>query len=361
MSVLHYRNAGRAFGHHHFVHARQRRLWRDGRWIGVHHLGDGHIAADVVDGIEHRGSRGDPHELVADHHGEIILTGLINHCQRPRHRVGGRERHELAAHHFFNFQVAEQTSRPHHSPLAFRTDENEYADNHQPDRELQSDENKQDRQPLTHRCCDNRGAPIRKHKRQDRPQQASAVHRERRDEIEKEQRDVRLHNRIQQPARIVRHRHEENVRRQTRERQQHQGDSGVDHRTGQRDGNFVPRILGNTSQSGDATDWQEGDAFDLYAQLLGHHAVTEFVQRDAGEYGADKGQSPDRSLHACFHEACVANESEQQQKRHVQTQRDAENPSDCDRPTHGYSLPHAPKPCKSSEPEVKLAPTLLCP
>jgi len=101
------------------------------------------------------------------------------------------------------------------------------------------------------------------------------------------------------------------------EQKQDAGDDQIDERTGDRDGDFVPRILGHRPQRRDAADGQQCDAFDLNAELLRHDAVPQFVQDDAGKQRADQRQRPPRPRHPAAGITLVGKEGQQQQKRHM--------------------------------------------
>ena len=118
------------------------------------------------------------------------------------------------------------------------------------------------------------------------------------------------------------------MRRHARERNQGAGDGGVDHRPRHRDGDFVPWILGNAAQRGDAADGQQGDALHLHAKLLGHNAMPKFVQRDAGEDRAEHCHRPAGAVRASLLEPAVGDERQKNQKGHVQPQRDPEHTPD---------------------------------
>ena len=65
--------------------------------------------------------------------GKVVLSRLINHLDAARHRVGGREHREVAAHHVFHVQIVQHTSHAHDAVLTFRAHENKRADDDQPE------------------------------------------------------------------------------------------------------------------------------------------------------------------------------------------------------------------------------------
>jgi len=356
LAVAHNGQALVTFGHHRLVRFRQPRVRRQRGQFGVHRFADRHVGAEPVGGVEHVLSGDDAEETVAVHDGEIILAGVIDHFEAA-HDGGGRGEHdEIARHDFLDFEVAQQAAGAHDFFLALRADEDEDADDDEPEGELQSDQHEHDGQPLPHRRGDDRGARERHHQRQQRAEQASAIHREGGDEVEEEQREVGVDDRGEKTVNVVWHRDQEQVRRQARERHQRGGDDEVDGRPGERDGDFVPRFFGNTFQGRDAADGQQRDAADLNAEALGDEAVAEFVEHDTGEDGRDQRQRPRRAARPHLDKAGVGDQPKQQQQRDVQVQADARHAPDFQRPTHTLRLAQPSRRCKMTRLPLSSAP-----
>jgi len=122
--------------------------------------------------------------------------------------------------------------------------------------------------------------------------------------------------------------------RHARKRDQGAGDGDVDHRPRDGDGDLVPGILRDTPQGGHAANRQERNALHLHAELLGDHAMSQFVKRDAGKYRAEHRDRPARAVESFLHKAAVGDEGQEQQEGEVQPQADAEYAPDWKRPFH---------------------------
>jgi len=334
--VPHDRQARVSVGQHRLVDLGEIGARRDRGNVRLHHFGHGHIGPDFVDCLQHGRPRDHTQQLTAVHDGETVLARLIDHFQPPRHGVGGREHGELVRHHIVDIQLPQQGAGAHHFLFAFGPDEDEHADERpQPIiRVRQSDQHEQDGQSLPHRGGHDRRPAVGHCQGKHGPEQPSAIHRKRGDEIEHEQHDVGFDNPLKQFAHAARHREIKKVRRQAGERQQHQRDGRVDHRAGQGDGDLVPGIFRDAAQRGHAADGQQRNALDLHAEKLGDHAVAEFVQHDAGEDRTEQRQRPDGPCGPRFRKSRIANKGQQQQKRDVQPQRDSKHAPDSDRPSH---------------------------
>jgi len=290
---------------------RQSRIRRHAGQSGVHRLTNGHIAAEPVGGIEHILTARDAEEAVAVHDGEIILPGVVHHFEAA-HDGGSRGEHdEIARHHFLDFEVAQQAAGAHDFLLALGADEDENADDNEPERELQPDQYEQDGQPLPHHRGDDRGARERHHQRQQRAKQPPTIHRKGGNEVENEECQVRVDDCGKEAVDVVRHRDQKQVRRQTRERHQRDGDGEVDGRPGERDSDLVPRFFGDAFQGRDAADGQQRNAPDLDSKPLCDEAVAEFVQHDAGENHRDKRQRPRRAARPHLDEPGIGDQPKQ--------------------------------------------------
>jgi len=161
------------------------------RRVGIHDVRDEHLIPARIHHGHHRRPGDQPHHFALRYHRKIILPGPIHQRQSARDGVGGRERGEFARHDFVHEDFAQQAAHSHHLLLPFRREEDERAEDDERRRHpLQTDQHKHNRQSLPDRRSDMRGPGVGQRQRQQRAQQPAAVHREGRDEVEKEQAQV---------------------------------------------------------------------------------------------------------------------------------------------------------------------------
>ena len=120
--------------------------------------------------------------------------------------------------------------------------------------------------------------------------------------------------------------------------QQDGRDDHVHRRSGQRDPEFLHRFLRHLLQARNAADGQQGDVARLDAVAARHQRVPQFMQDHAAKQGDDEGDAPQRGLNILSGAPVIEpQKGEQQQKREVKINVNAEQSAEFERPFHGIS------------------------
>jgi hypothetical protein len=171
-------------------------------------------------------------------------------------------------------------------------------------------------------------------------QNPTAIHREGRQEVEGDQNEVQHYQPL--PEGTARHADFLYRSQAVGGRQPHQKDGRNDHvhrRSSQRDPEFLHRFLRHLLQARNAANGQQGDVARLDTVTARHQGVPQFMQDHAAKQGDNEGNAPQRGRNVLI--GAPVNEpqkSEQQQKREVEINVNAEQFAELERPFHSGTI-----------------------
>jgi hypothetical protein len=226
----------------------------------------------------------------------------------------------------------------HHARFRRRAHPHEKRDEHEKRIAEEPDEAEEQRHPLPDPGRDVRGPHVVHAHREHRAQHAAAVHGEGRDEVERGEAHVdpqQLHQEVAADPPHLGPGRERRGRRQDRVERCSQHD--VDRGTGERDEQFLPRILGHPLEPRHAADGEQRDVARANAVVPRRERVAELVEHDDREQREDEddarrgvGKAP--PLEKVSH----ADPREQDEKGGVHVDVDARDPPQLPRPPgHG--------------------------
>ena len=185
-------------------------------------------------------------------------------------------------------------ARLHVAGLAAGRQEDEYRNQDQQRVAEQAEQGEDERQPLADGRRHARGARVAERHRQQGPQHPPAIHRERRDQVEDEQRDIGRSNPARQGGRgLLELCHLRQVEARAQHDDQHQRNHQIDGRAGERDEDLLARLLRHALQGGDAADGQKSDIGGADAVAARGEHMAELVRQHAPKQQDDEHHAVD--------------------------------------------------------------------
>lgn len=271
-------------------------------------------------------------------HREIVLMRREQELRRAPERVLGLQGLEAGHHRRLRRQPAHRRPPALKRRLLSRSQEDEDRDQQQHRlhrRREEREDGEQNRHPLADGRRDVGRAVLPEEERERRPQDAAAVHRERGDQVEEGEDQVR-HQELPDDRRAAADQLLGRDRRphllEDQEDEEGPGENQIDRRARQRDHEL--RLAGGDAiEARDAADRVEHDLARLDAEPARRGRVAELVEDDAAE---EQQQEDDASQEPLSLTRRHGSEPEQQeQEREVDPDRDAERRADAQRPAAG--------------------------